>query len=158
MKKLIPAFLIMCCTVVGVFAQAKNVTSQDRENATAQFVQPTQKGVGIYTNETRKVNEEATLIVGVDDRLQIVKTGRTSYFVKTDAGKTGWVEKRLVAMTSGKKFVFNDAEIVGYLDNPTPVYIMDADNKDATPIKLERSFSEALRQNTDRETIERQSK
>ena len=57
-----------------------------------------------------------------------------------------------------KKFMFDDAEVIGYLDNPTPVYIIDADNKDATPIKLDRSFADALRQDVDRETVERQVK
>jgi hypothetical protein len=54
--------------------------------------------------------------------------------------------------------VFDDAEVIGYLDNPTPVYIIDADNPNADPIKLDRSFADALRENVDRETIERQTK
>ena len=122
------------------------------------FVQPTSNNVGVYRNEIRKVNEQAIMKVGVEDRLQVVKTSRNHYKVKTSTGDVGWVEKRLVVATSGKKFMFDDAEVIGYLDNPTPVYIIDADSKDATPIKLDRSFAEALRQNVDRETVERQTK
>ena len=124
----------------------------------SKFVQPTKSGVGVYQNETRSVNENALLKVGVDDRLQVLETRRSHYKVKTASGDVGWIEKRLVVATSGKKFMFDDAEVIDYLDNPTPVYIIDADNKDATPIKLDRSFADALRQNTDRETVERQTK
>ncbi len=123
----------------------------------AKFVQPTKPNVGIYKNQTRAAYEEAIVSVGVEDRLRILQTARNHYKVKTASGQVGWVEKRLVAATSGKKFLFDDAEVIGYLDNPTPVYIIDADSKDATPIKLDRSFAEALRQNVDRETVERQS-
>lgn len=124
----------------------------------AKFVQPTKNDVAIYANEVRKLNEEALFTAGVDDRLQVLATGHNAYKVKGANGQIGWVEKRLVASTSGKKFTFDNAEVQGYLDNPTPVYIIDADNKDAQPIKLDRSFADALRQNVDRETVERQSK
>jgi hypothetical protein len=124
----------------------------------AKFVQPTKGDVGLYQNEIRGLNEQALAMVGVDDRLQILKSGRNNYQVKTASGQVGWVEKRFVVATSGKKFMFDDAEVIGYLDNPTPVYIIDADSKDATPIKLDRSFADALRQNVDRETVDRQVK
>jgi hypothetical protein len=134
------------------------VTSIAFAQGGVKFVQPTKANVGIYENEVRKPYEKAMLTVGVDDRLQVIKTTRGHYQVKAPNGKKGWVEKRLVASTSGKQFLFDDAEVIGYLDNPTPVYIIDADAKDATPIKLDRSFAEALRENVDRETVERQTK
>jgi hypothetical protein len=124
----------------------------------AKFVQPTKGNVGVYENQIRKPYEQAVLTVGVEDRLQVLEQARNHYKVKTPGGQVGWVEKRLVATTSGKQFLFDDAEVIGYLDNPTPVYIIDADAKDATPIKLDRSFAEALRENVDRETVERQTK
>lgn len=122
------------------------------------FVQPKRNNVGIYKNETRSVNENATITVGLNDRLKVLKSSRNHYKVRTDDGTVGWIEKRFVAAASGKSFLFDDAEVIGYLDNPTPVYIIDADSKDATPIKLDRSFAEALKQNIDRETVERQKK
>jgi hypothetical protein len=121
------------------------------------FVLPKQAGVGVYQNEVPGVNEPALFKVGVDDRLQVLSSGRDRLRVRSDAGQVGWIEKRFVEATSGKKFMFDDAEVIGYLDNPTPVYIIDADSKDATPIKLDRSFADALRENVDRETVDRQS-
>jgi hypothetical protein len=120
------------------------------------FVQPKKNSVGIYQNEKRGVNENAVKTVGVDDRLKVLKTKRNHYHVQMNDGTRGWIEKRLCATASGKSFMFDDAEVIGYLDSPTPVYIIDADSKDATAIKLDRSFAEALRENVDRETVERQ--
>lgn len=119
------------------------------------FVQPTKSNVGIYENETRKAYEEAKVTVGTEDRLQVLETKRNHYKVKTPNNQVGWVEKRLVASASGKKFMFSDAEVIGYLDNPTPVYIIDADDRESTPIQLDRSFADALRQNVDKPTVER---
>ena len=126
--------------------------------AASKFLLPTQGGVGIYKNEVTKVNEAALVTVGTADKLTVLSTGKDKYQVKTADGTKGWVEKRLVTDASGKSFAFDDADVIGYLDNPTPIYIIDADNKDQTPITLDRSFADALKQNADRESIERQAK
>ncbi len=139
--------------LLSVLFVSTNVFARDPK-----YVQPKRANVGIYKNETRAVNESAILKVGINDRLKVLDSKRNHYRVRTDDGTVGWVEKRLVASAAGKSFMFDDAEVIGYLDNPTPVYIIDADSKDATPIKLDRSFAEALRENVDRETVERQTK
>jgi hypothetical protein len=123
------------------------------------YVTPTKEDVGVFKNEVRELYEKPVTTVGMNDRLLILETGKQSYKVQKGDGTTGWVEKRLVVTTGkSKSFVFDDAEVIGYLDNPTPVYIIDADNPNADPIKLDRSFADALRENVDRETIERQTK
>jgi hypothetical protein len=123
------------------------------------YVTPTKEDVGVFKNEVRELYEKPVTTVGANDRLLILETGKQSYKVQKGDGTTGWVEKRLVVTTGkSKSFVFDDAEVIGYLDNPTPVYIIDADNPNADPIKLDRSFADALRENVDRETIERQTK
>ncbi len=119
------------------------------------FVQPKKDKVKIYKNEKRSINEQAILTVGRDDRLKVVRTKKNHFQVRAENGTIGWVERQYVVSASGKAFQFDDAEVIGYLDSPTPVYIIDADSKDATPIKLDRSFAEALRENVDRETVER---
>ena len=123
------------------------------------FVQPIKDEVGIYKNEIREVYEKPITTVGTADRLTVIGRGKMTYKVKTPSGEIGWVEQRQVAIVGkSKTFVFDDAEVVGYLDNPTPVYIIDADNPNSDPIKLDRSFADALRENVDRETIEREVK
>ena len=48
----------------------------------SKFVQPTSP-TGLYSNEIRKVNEQAVRQVSVDDRLQVLQTSRNHYKVKT---------------------------------------------------------------------------
>ena len=143
MKKLVAVFAIAMVACAGTaFAAAK-------------FVQPNADNIGVYKNEVRQMNETALTTVGAMDRLTVQSEGKSAFKVKTPDGTIGWVEKRFCASASGKAFTFDDAEVIGYLDNPTPIYIIDADNKDATPIKLDRSFADAMKSNVDRETIER---
>ncbi|MBD3322472.1 MAG: hypothetical protein GF350_15325 [Chitinivibrionales bacterium] len=127
--------------------------------AAARWVQPKQDNVGLYKNQKRELYEKPITTVGVNARMRVLEEKRNHYKVRFET-TVGWVEKRLVAATAkgSKTYLFEDAEVIGYLDNPTPVYIIDADDKDKDPIKLDRSFAEALRENVDKETIERQTK
>jgi hypothetical protein len=121
------------------------------------YVSPTKDGIGIFKNETRQLYEQPVTTVGPQDRLVVIENGRSCYKVKSPGGTVGWIEKSAcVATGKSKTFIFDNAEVIGYLDNPTPVYIMDADDPNADPINLDRSFKDALRENVDRETIERE--
>jgi hypothetical protein len=127
--------------------------------AAEKFVTPTKDGTGIYKNETREVYEEPIAKAGTTDRLTVLKKKGRHYQVKTADGQVGWIESRLVVATGkSKTFVFDNADVIGYLDNPTPVYIIDTDDPNADPINLNRSFKDALRENVDKETVERQIK
>ena len=122
------------------------------------YVQAKQSDVGVYKNQIREVYEQPVFKVGTEDRLLIKESKGDHYKVQNAEGQTGWVEKRLVvAIGKSKTFVFNDAEVLGYLDAPTPVYILDSDDPNAERIYLDRSFKDALRDNVDKETVERQS-
>ncbi len=138
--------LIVAFSITALFAADK-------------FVVPNKDGVGVYKNEIRQLYEQPISTVGTSDRLQVLGTKGGFYKIKDASGQVGWIEKKEVA-TAGKSktFVFDNAEVVGYLDNPTPVYIMDTDDPNADPINLDRSFKDALRENVDKETVERQVK
>lgn len=125
----------------------------------AKVVVPKQDEVGVYKNKVREVYEEPILKVGTSDRLEVLNKSGRNLEVRTPDGQTGWVEERLVAAAGkSKTFVFDNADVIGYLDNPTPVYIIDTDDPNADPINLNRSFKDALRENVDKETVERQIK
>ena len=139
---------VLLVSTIAFFASAQKVA------------QPTKEGVKVYQSDTRQLYEAPILTVGTSDRLQILDSKRDMHKVKTSDGTIGWVEKKEVSVLSGKSktFVFDNAEVVGYLDNPTPVYIIDTDDPNADPISLDRSFKDALRENIDKETVERQTK
>ncbi|MCL2220131.1 MAG: hypothetical protein FWC23_08565 [Chitinispirillia bacterium] len=50
---------------------------------------------------------------------------------------------------------YDALEIEGYFGNPTLVQITLTDDPDSEPIVLDRSFREALKENSDKETMER---
>jgi hypothetical protein len=127
--------------------------------AERKYVQPTKDGTGVYKNEVRDVYEEPVFTVNTSDMLSVLEEKGRAYKVSGPNGQVGWVEKRLVvSVGKSKTFVFDNAEVIGYLDNPTPVYIIDTDDPNADPINLDRSFKDALKENVDKETVERQTK
>ncbi len=119
------------------------------------YVLPNKSGVPVYKNEVREMNEAALETVGKNDRLKVVETSRNSYKVKTDKGNYGWIEKRFASKTKGSVETFEDVEVQGYLDNPTPLFITDMDQSESAPVDIDRSFKDALKRNADKETISR---
>jgi cobyrinic acid a,c-diamide synthase len=76
--------------------------------------------------------------------------------VKDSRGKTGWIDQQLVRSVRGSQLIFQGMNVdPGYIDNPTIIFISGTDSRDDERILLERSFAEALRDNTDRESVER---
>ncbi len=122
------------------------------------YVLPNSANVSVYANKSRQMNEKALEKVGKDDRLKVIKKSGGYYNVRTEAGNIGWVETRLVSKTEGKAYTFDDVEVEGYLDNPTPIYITDMDQTESAPIELDRSFADALKQDTDKERVMRNNK
>ena len=149
-------FLMRLCKVFIILALSATAAALF---AAEKFVTPLKDGTGVYKNQTREVYEEPIFTVGTTDRLTVTSKRGRFYQIRTPDGKTGWVEDRLVVATGkSKTFVFDNADVIGYLDNPTPVYIIDTDDPNADPINLDRSFKDALRENVDKETVERQIK
>jgi hypothetical protein len=141
--------LLIVFATTAVFAQ--------KNDANKKYVQAKESVVGVYKNQIRQVYEEPIFKVGPDDRLMVIDSKGDSYKVQNPEGQQGWIEKRLVIqLGKSKTFTFESAEVIGYLDNPTPVYILDSDDPNAERIYLDRSFKDALRDNTDKETVERQ--
>jgi hypothetical protein len=139
--------LIVGIAAVSVFAQK-----------VGDAVQPKKANVGIYANQIREAYEQPVATIGTGDILQVLDAKGSSFKVRTSSGTEGWVQKSDVNKAQQRKdrsFAFEAAEVIGYLDNPTPVYIIDMDDPNADPITLDRSFKDALKENVDKETMER---
>lgn len=58
---------------------------------------------------------------------------------------------------ASKSMNFNALEVQSYVDTKNVVGVLDIDEAAADPIVLNRSFKEALKENVDRESMERMS-
>jgi len=56
---------------------------------------------------------------------------------------------------ASKSMNFNALEVQGYIDAQSPVSVLDIDEAAQDPIVLNRSFKDALKENVDRESMER---
>ena len=124
--------------------------------AAKKFLKPTENNVGIYKNKTHDASEQPLYRVGTEDRPFLVDQQGNMYRVSNVDGVEGWVEKKFMVLLGlpQKKLSFENADVIGYLDNPTPVYIIDIDDPNAERISLDRSFKDALKDNVDKPTLE----
>jgi tetratricopeptide (TPR) repeat protein len=105
-------------------------------------VQPKRGSVGIYANETREPYEEAIVQARSGDILTIIEIRKNHYKVRTAYGLEGWARKselvkaRARDYMRNRAFAFESAEVIGYLDNPAPLYIIDMDDPSGDPISL----------------------
>jgi hypothetical protein len=147
--KLTKIALILALAAGSAFAQKVGDSMQARRANTA-----------VYANEIREAFESAIGSIGTSDIVTISEVRRNHFRIRTASGVEGFVEKKELnkasaAASKNRAFAFEAAEVIGYLDNPTPVFILDMDDPNADPISLDRSFKDALKENVDKETMER---
>ena len=125
-------------------------------DASGKYVMPAAKAVEVYPSEVRRLNERALFTADAQARLLVLEEGRRALRVRDMDGREGWVRRdEVVRASQSALFEYGEAHVLGHLDEPMAIIILDGDGTDETPIRLDRSFKEALRENTDRETTER---
>ena len=128
-------------------------------NTMGKYVKPIQNNVGIYKSMKPETADQPLFKVSTEDRLVLIEARGDFLRVQNVDGVSGWVEKKLmVAIGGNKSFSFDKADVIGYIDNPTPVYIIDVDDPNAERITLDRSFKDALKDNVDKLTVEREAR
>ncbi len=143
MKTKIAVFIIIGLALSVVFA-----------NAPA-YVIATHNDIPVYKSESHAPNAVPLFNLSTADRPVVVAADGNKFEIRN--GKLlGWVEKSQVTDASGKTFVFGPADVTGYLDNPQPVFILDANGIVGAPLKLDRSFANEMKENVDRATINRE--
>ncbi|MBO4436846.1 MULTISPECIES: hypothetical protein [unclassified Fibrobacter] len=94
---------------------------------------------------------------GFNDELTIVKDGDTDVLVKGSCGQ-GWVPKSKVeyvaALAGDKSMKLDGVDVVGWLDNPSAVFVLENDDMDFDGVNIDRDFKEYLQHTMDRETME----
>ena len=137
--------LVLFAFSVAVFAKSDQVVAK-------------KDGTPVYQNKLRQVYEKPIYTAKADEFMEVLESDNDFYHVKLANGKDGWVEKKLAGPQSLAKknvsYTFDAADVQGWLDNPQAVYILDMTDPNFKPIKLDKSFSDNLDDNVDREKSE----
>lgn len=150
MKKVLTILMVAMLSTIAFSAQKVKTT----------------KATSLYKNQKRELYEKALYTTKKGEILTVLKSKGGNYQVKTSTGVKGWVMKSMVTSVGGGKsarkakkgsvdFDMDEAKVIGFLENPQAVYIMDMGDPDFKPIKLDRSFAEDLEGNIDKETNQR---
>ncbi|HHX14592.1 MAG TPA: hypothetical protein GX724_00330 [Fibrobacter sp.] len=94
---------------------------------------------------------------GFNDEMAIVKDGDTDVLVKASCGQ-GWVGKNqveyLATVAGDKSMKLDDVDVIGWLDNPSAVFVLEQDAADFEGVNIDRDFKEYLQHTMDREQVE----
>ena len=94
---------------------------------------------------------------GFNDEMAIVKEGDTEVLVKASCGQ-GWVQKSqvetIVAAAGDKSMKLEVVDVVGWIDNPSAVFVLEQDAADFESVNIDRDFKEYLQHTMDREQVE----
>jgi len=141
MRKLIIALCVMAAVVYA--GSEGSVVATVNENT------------GVYEHVTRVLYEAPLFTVDKGTRLKVLAQEGRFMKVQDSNGDMGWIEKRLTKKVASRGFVFENTNVLGYLDNPDMTVIWGKDDSPEDAIRLTRSFKACLAENLDRETADR---
>jgi hypothetical protein len=145
MKK-VAAFLLLMLASWVVAGPKESVTTVTRIKS---------GGAAVYKSEQ---DEDKAVDLSSGDEITLLKQGKARSLIKTSGSIKGWVENgaiERVKITSGGSHNLKDVEVVGWLDNPSAVYILDNTNPDLNALPLDRNFMNEIVEKKDREEVER---
>ncbi len=114
-------------------------------------------GANVYKSEMSDPAEKNTEIGG-DQEVTFMKKGKNRSMIRTRGGIRGWVDNdklQILKVSGAGHHDLSNVEVVGWLDNPAAVYILDNTNPDFNALPLDRSFANEIVEPKDREQVER---
>ncbi len=133
------------------------LTIAQRGHAEQTYVIPVREGVPGFESAREVGKATPQFILSTRDRLKEVRRERNSVLVRDPQQREFWVHLKDVAQAPSRRFLFDGAQVSGYLDSPNPVFILDADDPTKDVIRIDRSFSDLLREHKDQDAFRRTS-
>jgi hypothetical protein len=115
------------------------------------------KGAGTPVFKSEQ-DDDKVVELGGGDEITILKQGKGRSLIKSSGNIKGWVDNgniERVKISSGGAHNLKDVEVVGWLDNPSAVYILDNTNPDLNALPIDRNFNNEIVEKKDREEVER---
>jgi hypothetical protein len=147
MKKVLALF-ILALTSLSFAASKSSSTEVTRVKGS---------GAALYKTELADAGEKTADISGGEE-VKLLKEGKARSMIKTAGNVKGWVDNSAierVKVSGGSSHSLKDVEVVGWLDNPSAVYILDNTNPDLNALPIDRSFASEIVEKKDREEVER---
>jgi hypothetical protein len=140
--------VLLAVLLLAVAAGAKGTTPK--------YIVPLSNGTPVFAGRLHRNNESPEFRIDRSDRCTVTGESRGRFRISTVDGRKGWIGKSSVkTVEASRYFQFGNAAVQGFPDDPDPVYIIDADDPGNVAIRLDRSFSDELRDNVDRPTLSR---
>jgi hypothetical protein len=141
MKRIKCALFIALALTVSTSFAARNVKSK----------------LGDIDLSSAKDGGTTVCTAGFNDELTILKESDSKVLVKGHCGQ-GWVDKskvEYIAKGPGDKSITLDEQIlVGWIDNPSAVFVLEGNDIDFDGVNIDRDFKEYLTYTMDREETE----
>ena len=139
--------LILIMAIAGVLCSV---------SARQLYVVAKEQNTAVYQNRLRKLYEQAVFFINPDERVRVLKDSGGHLQIINQFQQFGWVKAgRVMRVSANKSFVFDSASVAGYIDSPDMAIVWGRNGLDDFEITLDRSFQDALRENVNRETIQR---
>jgi hypothetical protein len=147
MKKVFALFVLVFA--VWSFAASKSSSTQ--------VTRVKSGGAPLYKTELADEGDKRMDLNGGDE-VTLLKESKSRSLIKTSGNVKGWVDNshlERVKISGGATHSLKDVEVVGWLDNPSAVYILDNTNPDLNALPIDRSFAGEIMEKKDREEVER---
>jgi hypothetical protein len=144
MKALIGAIFLGLLSAVAVFPETERAVVEDQSP--------------VYMNDKRALYEKPIFFLKAGDKVKVLADSSENAHIMTADGRTGYLERKKLSESGKTVLSMEEIKVIGWLDNPEPVYILDFDNGEYKPIRVSRDFvmDPDLMKNIDKETFERE--
>jgi hypothetical protein len=111
----------------------------------------------IDLRESDNSGSKVVCAASFNDEMTVLKQGGGFTLVKASCGQ-GWVPnadvERVVAGPGDKGMNLDAIDVLGWIDNPSAVFVLDQDAGGFEGINIDRNFKDYLRNTVDREQTE----
>lgn len=144
-------------TIAFLFLAFASVALAGSKTETSTVIRIKSGGATIFKSEASDEGDKIADL-GAGEEVTLLKQSKSRSLIKTGGSIKGWVDNgtlEKVKVSSGGTHNLKDVEVVGWLDNPSAVYILDNSNPDLNALPLDRNFANEIVEKKDREEVER---
>ncbi len=113
-------------------------------------------GVPVFQSRGNVGESEPFFSLENEERVVVLGIRGAAMKIRDSEGRDGWVSSEKVKIIrKSATYSFDDAEVMGHLDDPTSFFILDSEAPEEEVLNLNRSFKPLLKNNLDQYTVER---